>query len=235
LLTLILAESALEPIPREISRHTSLQRRSRFLGKRPSELLLDRSYHHAAMLSLRDAERRGRPDIVHLCLLNALGTPLNKEQMLSVYVHTLNDEVISVAPEVRLPRNYNRFTSLIEQLFQTHHVPTEGKTLLEIQSETLQDLLRHLHPSRVLALSVLGEPSTTAKAIEPLVSEENPTIIVGGFPRGHLSDQTTRLSDAIVSIDPEGLDAWIVVSRLLYEFEKQSRIPEKRWDQRRKE
>jgi rRNA small subunit pseudouridine methyltransferase Nep1 len=187
------------------------------------------------MLSLRDADRRGRPDIVHLCLLNALGTPLNKEQMLCVYVHTLNDEVISVAPEVRLPRNYNRFTSLVEQLYQTHHVPTEGKSLMEIQSETLQNLLRRLHPSRVIALSVLGEQSTTAKVMEPLVSEENPAILVGGFPRGHLSAQVTRLSDAIVSIDPEGLDAWIVVSRLLYEYEKQSGLPEKRWNQRPKE
>ena len=235
MLTLILAESALEQIPKEISKHPSLQRRSRFLGKRPSELILDRSYHHTAMLSLRDADRRGRPDIVHLCLLNALGTPLNKEQMLCVYVHTLNDEVISVAPEVRLPRNYNRFTSLVEQLYQTHHVPTEGKTLMEIQSETLQNLLSRLHPSRVVALSVLGEQSTTAKVIEPLVSEKNPAIIVGGFPRGHLSAQVTQLFDAIVSIDPEGLDAWIVVSRLLYEFEKQSSLPENRWNQRPKE
>ena len=58
---------------------------------------------------------------------------------------------------------------------------------------------------------------------------------VGGFPRGHLSAQVTQLCDAIVSIDPEGLDAWIVVSRLLYEFEKQSSLPENRWNQRPKE
>ncbi len=235
LLTLILAESALERIPKEISRHSSLQRRSRFLRKRPSELVLDRSYHHRAMLSLQDADKRGRPDIVHFCLLNALGTPLNKEHMLRVYVHTLNNEVISVAPEVRLPRNYSRFISLVEQLYQTHHVPTEGKTLMEIQAETLQNLLRRLRPSRVVALSVNGEKSTAEKAIKPLVSEENPAILIGGFPRGHFSAQVTQLADTTISIDPEGLDTWIVVSRLLYEFEKQSNISDRRWIQRPEE
>ena len=106
---------------------------------------------------------------------------------------------------------------------------------METQPETLQNLLLRLHPSRIVALSVLGEQSTTEKVIEPLVSEENPAVIVGGFPRGHFSTQVTQLSDTIVSIDPEGLDAWIVVSRLLYEFEKQSCLPEKRWNQRPKE
>ena len=234
MLTLILAESALELIPKEIRRHPSLARRSRLLGKSPSELLLDRSYHHAAMLSLKDAERRGRPDIIHLCLLNALGTPLNREMMLRVYVHTLNDNVISVAPEVRLPRNYDRFTSLLGQLYRTHRVPEDGNALLEIQSETLKSLLGRLRHSRVLALSVLGEESTPAKVVEPLVSLENPVLIVGGFPRGHFSESVVQLSDAVVSIDPEGLDACIVVSRLLYEFEKQSNLSPKRWDHLRK-
>ncbi len=59
--------------------------------------ILDRSYHHAAMKDIADSEKRGRPDIAHLCLLEALGSPLNKEGLLRTYVHTYNDYVISVA------------------------------------------------------------------------------------------------------------------------------------------
>jgi len=224
----------LEQIPEDIKRHPSIAKQNRLLKKNLSSLILDRSYHHAAMLSLRDGDRRGRPDIVHFCLLEALGTPLNRELMLRVYVHTFDDKVISIAPETRLPRNCDRFKGLIGQLYRARRVPLEGKALLEMQPGTIYDLLRRVRHSVVLALSVLGKESTPAKVIEPLIHLDNPVLIVGGFPRGHFSESVTKLSDAIVSIDPEGLDAWIVVSRLLYEFESQSLLPVKRWNHIRK-
>ena len=55
---------------------------------------------------LNNWRKRGRPDIVHLCLLEALESPLNKNKILSVYVHTYDNKIIYINPEVRLPRNY---------------------------------------------------------------------------------------------------------------------------------
>ena len=72
-------------------------------------------------------EKRGRPDIVHFTLLEALGSPLNLEGLLKIYVHTYSGYVIDVRPEVRLPRDCNRFSGLMEQLFQ------EGKGNLKIE------------------------------------------------------------------------------------------------------
>jgi rRNA small subunit pseudouridine methyltransferase Nep1 len=230
MLNIVIAESALERVPKTIWRHPSVIARAKSLGKEPSELLLDRSYHHSAMNTLPKAEKRGRPDIVHMCLLNALETPLNREGGLRVYVHTWDDMLITISPIVRLPRNYNRFVGLIEQLYQKGAVPSKGETLLKIRVETLQGLLRHLESSVVITLSVLGQTSTVEKVVKPLKHLHNPTLMIGGFPRGHFSEDTILLSDRVQAIDPEGFDAWIVVSRLIYEFEKQSGFPSKRWE-----
>src|SRR3989442_1227944 len=106
---------------------------SRRKGKPASELILDQNYHHAAIHRLaRMAERRGRPDIVHYCLLLALGSPLNMEGHLRCYVHTVNEKMIPVNPKARLPRQSDRFVSLLEQLFSTGVVPRVGEPLLSL-------------------------------------------------------------------------------------------------------
>ena len=60
-ITLIIAEAALETVPRDIAGHAAVKNHARRLGLRPSETLLDRSYHHAAMLKLEGNSKRGRP------------------------------------------------------------------------------------------------------------------------------------------------------------------------------
>ncbi len=49
MLSLVLVESALELIPRSIQKHPSVVSHSQKLGKYPSEILLDNSWHFAAM------------------------------------------------------------------------------------------------------------------------------------------------------------------------------------------
>ena len=103
LLTFILAEAALETVPEKLWRHSSVKRDAKRQKKLPKQLLLDRSLHHAAMLKLKNKLKRGRPDITHFVLLEALGSPLNKQGSLQVFIHTCNDYVIRVNPKIRLP------------------------------------------------------------------------------------------------------------------------------------
>ena len=133
MLSLLFVESALETVPQPLWNHPSVTKRAKTLNKKPSETLLDRTYHHRAMIRLKNNYRRGRPDILHFALLEALGSPLNKEGLLRVYVHTVDDHIISVDPKVRLPRNYDRFVGLIEQLLREDKVPVVGQPLLELR------------------------------------------------------------------------------------------------------
>jgi rRNA small subunit pseudouridine methyltransferase Nep1 len=189
---------------------------------------MDRSLHHSAMRRLDDNLKRGRPDITHFALLEALGSPLNKERLLQTYVHTNKDYVITVNPSTRLPRNYSRFIGLMEQLFQQQKVPTTGETLLRLEHKTLQQLLAETKADYVLAFSREGKPRTIQDAVSGLEPKQRPAVIVGGFPHGHFSEATTKLADEVVCVDSEMLEAWTVASRAIYEYERAVSLPTKR-------
>lgn len=228
MLILVLAESALETIPQEIWGHPLIKRFSRLKGKHQRFILLDRSYHHYAMRRLENKEKRGRPDIVHFSLLEALGSPLNKEGLLKVYIHSIKDHVISVSPEIRLPKNFNRFVGLMEDLFEHGRVPPNGKPLLTLEKKTLQDLIGDLKPTYILLFDRTGRAKTFEEAALSLAKQERPLAIIGGFPHSEFSETTLNLANEIVCIDPETLEAWTVVSRILYEYERMMNLPRKR-------
>ena len=228
MLTFILAEAALETVPQKIWNHSSVKRHAKRQRKLPKQLLLDRSLHHAGMLKLKNNLKRGRPDITHFVLLEALGSPLNKEGRLQVLIHTCNDYVIRINPEARLPKNYNRFVGLIEQLFQQKKVPLEGKPLLSIEQKTLPQLVAEIKPDYVLGFSTKGETKTIETAVSGLQKKQNPTVIVGGFAHGHFSETTLQLANETVCVDHEMLETWTITSRLIYEYERFLSMPTKR-------
>lgn len=228
MLTLILAEAALEKVPKSLWSHPAVKRHSKRQKKPPQQLLLDRSLHHAAMKKLGENEKRGRPDITHFALLEALGSPLNKEGLLQMYVHTNKDCTITVNPKARLPRNYNRFLGLIEQLFQIGKVPSEGEVLLKLESKKLPKLLAETEADYVMLFSRKGKPKTVEEAVSSLNKKQRPAIIIGGFPHGHFSKTTLKLADEIVSVDSEMLEAWTLTARVIYEYERILSLPKKR-------
>ncbi len=220
MLHLVLAEAALETIPREIWKHPAVRKYAKKRGKPPALLLLDLSFHYAAAKKLPDIEKRGRPDIVHLSLLEALGSPLNKAGKLRVYVHTYGDQIIRVNPETRLPRNYYRFVGLIEQLYATKKVPPESETpLLTLEQGSLVKLVGDISPSKIFLMSEDGEPADLLSLARELTSTPKPLVIVGAFQRGDFRPQTRKLADRVISIYPESLDSWVVVSRVIAAYE----------------
>jgi len=174
------------------------------------------------MLGLLNSEKRGRPDITHLTLLEILSTPLNKEGRLRLYVHTVNDYVITVDERTKLPRNYDRFVGLIERVFLDGKVPPEGKPLLSMEKMGITQLLESIQPTKTVAFSSVGDPATIQEVCRNLAKESRPTVVVGGFAHGHFSRRTLDSADTVVSIYHKPLDAWVVASRIVYEYEVES-------------
>jgi rRNA small subunit pseudouridine methyltransferase Nep1 len=231
LLTLILAEAALETVPKNLWSHLAVRRHSKRQKKSPQHLLLDRSLHHAAMRRLEENEKRGRPDITHFALLEALGSPLNKEGLIQTYVHTNQNYVITINPKVRLPRNCNRFVGLMEQLFQLGKVPSEGEVLLKLERKKLQNLITETEADYVMLFSREGKSKTFEEAVSSLQKKRRPAVMIGAFPHGHFSKTSVALADEIVSIDREMLEAWTLTSRVIYEYERTLSLPKKRLDE----
>ena len=228
MLIFILAESALERIPKEIWSHPAVKNYAQRREKPPANLFLDRSYHHAAMMKLKGAEKRGRPDITYLTLLTVLGSPLNLEGLLETYVHTTDNHVLKIKPETRLPRNYDRFLSLLEQLYEKNRVPAEGESLIILEKASMPQLLQTLKPDHTVAFTRLGKQSTIEETTTNFADNNRVAVIVGGFPHGHLTGTTLQLADETVRVDREMLDSWVISSRIVYEYEKKLNIPERR-------
>lgn len=218
-LALVFVEAALELVPRECWNHRAVISNAERRGKRPGQLLLDRSYHHAAMKGLADAHKRGRPDIVHFCLLASLGSILSKKGLLEVYVHTRENKVIWINPETRLPRVYERFKGLIEALYEQRIIESDGKKLLELSDGTLNELLSNLRPDQVILMSEKGNRLTMKELGTLLASYERPAVLIGAFPRGELEEQTVKAANMAVCIHEEPLEAWAVTSYVICSLE----------------
>ncbi len=188
--------------------------------KVPQTLVLDQTYHHSAILRLGPrGTGRGRPDIPHFSLLLALGSPLNLTGGLRCYVHTRDNNIIKVDPKTRLPRNTDRFTSLLEQLYQERVVPPTGHPLLSIKPGHIGDLLDEIS-GRVIALTTSGLPKRMDEVASRLAEHENPVLLVGGFPKGHFSKETLSKAKESYQIHSQGLEAWTVVARAIYDYER---------------
>src|SRR2546425_10075698 len=191
MLTLVLAESSIELVPNEITGHPAILKSAERKKKDPRQLILDQSYHHSAILRLgKSGIGRGRPDIVHFCLLLALGSPLNLDNQLTCFVHTRDDQVITIDPRTRLPRSTDRFIALIEQLYQSSMVPTSGPPLMKLRRESLNDLLSTISPDSIVALTTLGLPKPMEAVAAGLLGAQGPGFDGGGFPARHFSDRT---------------------------------------------
>ena len=218
MISLILSESSLELVPSELKHHPSVISHARKLGKYPSEILLDNSWHFAAMKGIENEMKRGRPDLVHFSILEATTIPLYLQNKMKLYVHTIDDKVISFGKNVHIPKSYHRFEGVIEKLYQEKEITTNDDVLLEIEEKTFSELLDEINPSKVFGFSTKGTKSTYEKIAKEITDDA--CIVVGGFQKGHFSDSVeTKITD-LYSVGDESFEGHVVVARMLYEYEK---------------
>ena len=218
LLTIILAESSLELIPQQMHNHPSVTSYSKKFKKSPSNTLLDNSWHFGAMKGLENEIKRGRPDIIHLTLLSLCTTPAFFENKFKVFIHTINDEIITVSNNTRLPKSYHRFQGLMEKLFATKQIEAEGEILMRIENSSISELISKINPSQIVGLTTKGQKTTFQELVKQF--SENSCILIGGFQKGHFSNQTQKILEQSFSISDISLEAHLVASRLVYEYEK---------------
>jgi rRNA small subunit pseudouridine methyltransferase Nep1 len=217
-LNLVIAEAALELVPPEISRHASVRNDARRRELEPTGLLLDRSIHHAAMVRLPDDLKRGRPDLVHLTLLSVTSTPLYQAGQVKIYLHTRGGTVLELRERTRPPKSYSRFRDLMQQALLEK--PDSG--LITVYDSSVPRLLQRIGADLAIGLSVQGKPVGLEELASQLSGARNPVVLIGGFPKGHFTPETTKALDGLVRIDSHSLDAHVVAARLVYELEKES-------------
>ncbi len=218
MISLILSESALELVPSELKHHPSVVTHAKKLGKYSSEILLDNSWHFAAMKGIKNEMKRGRPDLVHFSILEATTIPLYLKNKIKLYVHTIDDKVISFGKNVHLPKSYHRFAGVIEKLYQEKQIVTNNDVLLEIKDQSFSELIDEINPTKVIGFSTNGISSSYEKIAAEI--SDNSCLVLGGFQKGHFSDSIEDKITNLYSVGDESFEGHVVVSRILYEYEK---------------
>ena len=218
MISLILAESALELVPLELEDHPSVISHAKKLGKHSSDILLDNSWHFAAMKGIENEIKRGRPDIVHFSILESTTIPLYLQNKLNLFVHTIDDKVIRFGKNVHLPKSYHRFQGVIEKLYQEKKIMTKNELLLDIKEQTFSELIDEINPSKIIGFSTEGELTSFEKIASKITDDS--CIVIGGFQKGHFSDTIQNKITDLYSVGNESLEGHVVVSRILYEYEK---------------
>lgn len=216
MLIMILADAELELVPEELCNHPSVIKNAKRRKKKPSKILLDSSLHRFALKDEIEAQRRGRPDIVYSFATLCIDSIPNAEGRLTTLVHTRNDELIEFSPNTRLPKSYNRFVGLMEDLFEKGSVPDRKPLIVMTKNMTLEGILQRFKPETTICLSPDGEPVD----LIPLFREVDKPVacIVGGFPEGDYASPAVKLSDRAVSISTHLLKVWTVASNILVSY-----------------
>jgi rRNA small subunit pseudouridine methyltransferase Nep1 len=227
-LSIILADSELELVPEAFWSHPSVSVNAKKRKKRSSQVLLDTNLHHSMFKDHVERNRRGRPDIVHQFLLIGLESILNKEDGLDLYVHTRNDELITISRETRMPKNYNRYYGLFEELLRTGAVPAGKDPLIRLYPEmNLASIIEEIKAdhsdmrSEVVLMHENGIASSSYSMVRELIGGgEGPLhliVIIGGFPSGDLRSDVSSIEKRF-SLYPDQLKAWAVEMEILSAF-----------------
>ena len=217
-LSILLAEASLESFPEELLNDIKVRQYFSKLNKTPSEIMFDMGYHSNFAKDLTNLEKRGRPDLVHFALLSCFGSILAREQRLKVIIHTYGDKVIELNPEIRLPKNVDRFNGLILQLFKDKIVSSESSTpLMNLSEKTLPELMEELRVKHdlIVEFSVKGEQLSSTDYSKIIFNATNPLLIFGAFPHGEILNLPDDFVDQKIGIYGEGLDLFAVISQIL--------------------
>ena len=197
MINLLVLDSELELIPEGLWLHPQVQAYAQRFEREPGELLLDSSFCHAAMKDLPEADRRGRPDIIHQLLLTAFDSPIGAAKKLQAFVHTRGDRLFHIPPGTRIPRNYYRFCGLFAKLLRGE----ENPIIKEIDSK---QIILH-EPVYVL------DPEGEFRHGKFWHGREG-TFVIGGFPHG---TYRTQLPAKKYSLAPQELTAPAAAALLL--------------------
>ncbi|NLK25598.1 MAG: hypothetical protein GX307_03360 [Euryarchaeota archaeon] len=171
--------------------------------------VLDAYFHGNVICDLPESDRRGRPDILHKCLSLCQESILNREGMLRAYVHTRNDQVISLDSGTRIPPNYVEFLNEMGSLLMGH--PVNG---YNIASKTYSELIREMNADEIIALTPLGEEYDLIELFESH-SSATLAVTIGAFPEGDYTSPVYEMADIKVSLGPRLLTVPSVVCEIL--------------------
>lgn len=157
-----------------------------------------------------------RPDVLHQCLLALFDSPLNKEGLLQVYIHTKQNVLIEISPKTRIPRTFKRFCCLMAQLLQKYRIraANSSEILIKVIKNPITDHLPLGCP--IIATNEKSKLVKIDEYAESLNKGVSVAFVVGAMSKGDLN---IDYNNDTVSISSFPLTAGIVCSKICSAFE----------------
>jgi rRNA small subunit pseudouridine methyltransferase Nep1 len=220
---IILEDASLELVAKKFWNHPACVFVESRFSIPPENQILDDNYHHDIVRLLPTSEKRGRPDVVHFALLDIMSTPAYQNGIIRPIIHTINKDVIVIKDRVRAPRTELRFSGVMSKILRNQMGPAETALFEHQEDQTTKQLVSSLRPRKVFCLSSQGIPKDLGEIVaKESENEETSAWLVGGFAKGHMSEEAKSTSDEVISISPQELAAHVVTARLSYEIERAS-------------
>jgi rRNA small subunit pseudouridine methyltransferase Nep1 len=163
-----------------------------------------------------------RPDILHQCLLMLFDSPLNRANLLQVFVHTQKKVLIEINPQTRIPRTFDRFCGLMVQLLHKLNIraaDTSQKLMKVIKNPVTNHLpvgcpkyCTSFHAEKVFNVKNFADEQNPN---EPIV------VVIGAMAKGSVD---CDYADKLISISNYPLSAAITCSKFCSAFEDKWKI-----------
>lgn len=179
-----------------------------------------------------------RPDIVHQCLLMLMDSPLNRANLLQVYIRTVKNVLIEINPQTRIPRTFRRFAGMMGELnvllispptFRQHCNDSlsvqllhkfcirAGDTSLKLLKVIKNPITDHLPVGcKKVGFSFTGRFVSDCKTLVP-EGDEPIAFVVGAFAHGVIQQDYT---EDLISISKYPLSAALASTKLCSAFEE---------------
>lgn len=219
MLKLLIADAELELIPGNMLDDYSIRIHAKKRKKPPQKILLDSNYMHSAIDRFYPGEsnRRGRPDIIYHLLAVVMESILNKRGGMQIWIHTRNNLIIELSPETRLPKSYNRFIGLFEDLFEKGEIKYEEKSLLKLHNGDFKRLIELSGAENLKILSPKGKITGVSRLFDS--GNKEASFIIGGFSEGDFISDVYGIADSFSIFDDE-LTIWAVAMEVIAQYER---------------
>ena len=184
--------------------------------------LLNCDRHKQQIIKYKKDPSDCRPDILHQCLLMLFDSPLNRANLLQVYVHTQKNVLIEINPQTRIPRTFDRFCGLMVQLLHKLSIRASdtSQKLLKVIKNPITDHLpvgcpkycTSFHAEKVVRVEEFAKEHPDD---QPLV------VVIGAMAKGSVD---CAYADKLISISNYPLSAALACSKFCTAFEDKWKI-----------
>lgn len=153
--------------------------------------------------------KQSEPHIVHVILLLANNSILATEHELRTIIHTRDNNVFTIEPDVDIPIRLSEFEDMIIKCAQGI-----GPNGIKYEKKTLMEALDQERGTRVVMSpkGIRKDPRNTMSRVEDYV------VVVGGFTGGDFISPVYPWADQVISISDKILKPWTVTSEVIYSY-----------------